>query len=358
MENKLDKYDIIIKYLSNEDISEQEKTNFSTWINENDENLYEFREIRNCWIQSNSINAESETENALKTFYKKIDSAGSIKSTNLAINWFYKAAVIVLLLTSGFFMYLYLSNTQSELPERYTDNYNTVEVPVGEKGKVTLSDGTKIWLNSDSKLKYTASFTDTREVELEGEAYFDVAENKVIPFFVKTSTITVRVTGTEFNIKSYPDEGIIRTTLVKGSVEILKNSESDQTPEIKLLPNETATYNKFSNTFHVDRISTNDITENKKIKVQKIKTIEPTVETITSWKNNELVFDNETLEEMVTKMERWYGIEITLKTEPTDERYSGKFVYNESIDQVLHILSKTTPIHYNIEKNHVIIRSK
>jgi ferric-dicitrate binding protein FerR (iron transport regulator) len=357
MEYKLDKYDIIIKYLTG-NLSDPEIKQLSIWINENSLHLNEFREIRDFWIHSNVINSENETEDALQSFHDKIKFAETGKSRRLPMNWLYKAAVIILLFTSAFFVYMYLTNTQPAVFDVYAENYNTVEIPVGEKGQITLSDGTKVWLNSDSKLKYPAKFEDTRVVELIGEAYFNVVKNQDVPFYVKTSTITVRVTGTEFNIKSYPGEGIIKTTLVEGSVEILKNSESNQIPQVKLLPNETATYNKLSNTFHVDRVSTNQMTENKKIKVQKIQTIEPTVETITSWRQNELVFNNETLEEMVTKMERWYGVEITLKTEPTDERYSGKFVYNESIDQVLHVLSKTTPIEYNIEKNRVFIRLK
>lgn len=358
MEKELDKYEIIIKYLTGS-ITDKELSGLSSWINESGENWKEFREIRNYWIHSNVFNKETETEQALHSLNHKIEAVNSKNRRIHNFQWIYKAAAILLLFTSSFFIYMYFSKNSAVSNEMTNSNWNFVEIPLGEKGQVTLSDGTKIWLNSDSKLKYPAAFTDNREVELVGEAYFDVAENKNNPFFVKTSTITIKVTGTEFNIKDYPDEGIIKTTLIEGSVEILDNKNMNHSSQIMLRANEIATFNKFNKTFRVDQISKKKSTENnQRIETHKLQTIEPTVESIISWKKNQLVFDNETLEEMVTKMERWYGVEITLKTEPTDERYSGKFVYNESIDQVLHVLSRTTPIDYNIEKNHVIIRSK
>ena len=357
MEKEFDKYEIITKYLTG-GITDQELARLSSWMNQSGEHLKDFREIRNHWIQSNVFNKDKETDRALHSLNHKIES-GNFKNKKIHnFQWIYKAAAILLLFTSSFFVYMYFSNDSTVTNEMANLNWNLVEIPLGEKGQITLSDGTKIWLNSDSKLKYPAAFSDNREVELVGEAYFDVAEKKENPFFVKTSNITVKVTGTEFNIKSYPEEGIVKTTLVEGSVEILDNENLNSSSQIMLRPNETATFNKFNKTFRVDRISKKNTAANHVIETQKLQKIEPTIETITSWKNNELVFDNETLEEMVKKMERWYGVDIMLDIEASDERYSGKFVYNESIDQVLHVLSRTTPIDYKIERNHVTIRSK
>src|SRR4030042_4196381 len=129
------------------------------------------------------------------------------------------------------------SNKQTEMV------YNEVFVPLGARSQVTLSDGTKVWLNAGSKLKYPMNFSEaSREVNLEGEAYFDVVRMKDKLFIVKTSDINIKVYGTKFNVKSYPEENIIQTTLVEGSlsVEPLWNREGKE--PVYLKPNQSITY--------------------------------------------------------------------------------------------------------------------
>lgn len=354
MESSFDSYSLIVKYLKKE-INDKDLFSLNEWLKADVKNLNEFHEIKDSWIFSNSSD-DNEVEEALERFNKKVEP--SIKITKKQNgHWFYKVASIALLLISSFFIYLYLnSNYKDNQPTVSTSQMNTVEIPIGEKGQVTLSDGTKVWLNSGSKLTYPPLFTESREVTFEGEAYFDVATNKQIPFYVRTADITVKVTGTEFNIKSYPEEETVTTTLIEGIVEILDNDKG--VSQVSLKPNEVATFNKEKRSFVLEEIKKEQALSGQKINTKKIHEITPSVESITSWKENHLVFENETLQEMVKKMERWFGVNFILNMEESNERYSGKFVYNESIEQVLYVLSRTTPIKYKIEKNNVTINPK
>ena len=357
MENKFDSYNLIIKYLTKE-IGDDELSGLNEWLKSDEKNLNEFNEIKDTWIFSHSSDDNKEVEKALERFNKRVEPSIKLSKKQNA-HWFYKVASIILLLISSSFIYLYLNNKSNYKDNQLafsTSKMNVVEIPIGEKGQVTLSDGTKIWLNSGSKLAYPSSFNENREVTFEGEAYFDVATNKQIPFYVKTADITVKVTGTEFNIKSYPEEETVTTTLVEGIVEILDNNKGIS--QVSLKPNEVATFNKSKRSFVLEEVQKEQTLNKQKIDAKEIQKIISSVESITSWKENHLVFENETLQEMVKKMERWFGVNFILNVEKSNERYSGKFVYNESIEQVLYVLSRTTPIKYKIEKNNVTINSK
>ncbi len=243
--------------------------------------------------------------------------------------------------------------------------YHEVIVPSGEKSQVHLSDGTRIWLNSESKLRYLASYKKTeRHVFLEGEAYFDVSKQKGSHFTVFTQQIKVEALGTIFNIKSYPGEQTIETTLVEGIIKVESNVEKNKFSQIILKPNERFVYSKTT------RIDVGPVTENKEGKDVKsgLQSIEPlqqitvskvNTENITCWKDYLLVFDNETLEEMAVKMSRWYKLKVDiLDADLKKQRYTGKFVNNETIYQVLEAINLTTPIEYTVVDDQVNIYIK
>jgi ferric-dicitrate binding protein FerR (iron transport regulator) len=243
--------------------------------------------------------------------------------------------------------------------------YHEIIVPAGEKSQVHLSDGTKIWLNSESRLRYRSDYRKSeRSVFLEGEGYFNVVKQKGSPFIVYTQNIRVDALGTIFDIKSYPDDPTIETTLVEGIIKIEDNGKKNKFSQIILQPNEKFVYNKANKT----AVSPVAETKEKKDVKSRIQYIEPVpqitvnkvnTENITCWKDYLLVFDNETLEEMAVKMSRWYKLKVNiLDDELKKQRYTGKFVNNETIYQVLKAINLTTPIEYTLTDNQIYISRK
>lgn len=253
--------------------------------------------------------------------------------------------------------YLYDLNKSRPLSPS-NEKYVTVTIPYGSKSDIELPDGSRVTLNSGSYLKYPASFgANTRNVEFEGEAYFDIFKDKNVPFIVSTSDIHIKVLGTTFNVKSYPEDKSIETTLVTGAIEIFNEKNKKRpTKHIYLEPNQKISIPK-------KHASSNTKIDSLPPKPAKAATVEPTaiLETnintahYTAWKDNKLVFDNERFSELMVKMERWYDVVIKVHSpEISQERFSGKFE-KETLQQSLEALALIAPIRYTIDKKRVDI---
>ncbi|SFW24774.1 FecR family protein [Sinomicrobium oceani] len=200
-----------------------------------------------------------------------------------------------------------------------------------EQKEFKLADGSTIFLNSESSLEISPQFNkDTRTVKLHGEAFFDVARNEAVPFIVETANgVQVRVLGTSFNVRSYPETETIETTLVSGKVEIYDYDNPD--PAAILAPKQKAVFRK----------------KQKDIRVEKVVT-----DVITSWKEGILTFDNTPLNSVIKDIERWYGITVHIEDpDLEDYTFSGKFRKQYDIIQVMDILQTSSPIHYDYDKN-------
>jgi transmembrane sensor len=221
--------------------------------------------------------------------------------------------------------------------------YNEIIVPLGEKAQIILSDGSHVWINSASKLRYPVMFGETsRDVTLEGEAFFDVVKKHGQTFVVNTRDVKVNVLGTAFNVKCYPGDEKTQTIVVRGEVKV-EDIYGDQKAVI-IKPNEMAT---LQNRIVPDQATShlNPITVRK---------VDP--ESLVSWKDQLLVFNGESFEDLAIKMERWFNVRIKIDDmELNTERYSGKFVHNETVYQVLEAIKITTPIVYKVEKDTIII---
>lgn len=238
----------------------------------------------------------------------------------------------------------------------YLTKNNEVAVSYGSKSKIKLPDGTEVNLNSGSKISYPAIFTEKkREVFLEGEAYFEVNADSSRPFYVKTSDITIRVVGTVFNIKSYPESNTIETTLLSGKLELSDNKSNSKNKSIVLDENQKAVFIKDLNKLSVD--------DRHEIKQKSLPTIFPAVtlqekddtEEETAWKDNRLVFNNKKFRELTILLERWYDVKIFILTDHLkEERFTGTFE-NETIEQVIEALMITEPFKYDITKNNIKI---
>ena len=265
------------------------------------------------------------------------------------------AAILII----GFMLSWFLRNLYSNHESQHELALNEISIPLGSKSKITLSDGTQVWLNSGSTMKYPGRFKESkRDIFLEGEAYFDVIHDETRPFYVNTSEIHIKVLGTQFNVKSYPDENTVETTLVSGSIEIESRQEGQkQKKQLRLSPNQKATFLKSTS-----QLTLQDIPNPEKQKSEPIGTIEIdnqiNTEIITSWKDNKLVFNRERFENIATRLERWYNVQIILEDNIVKNfRYTGTFE-NETLEQALNALSIASPFEYKIDKNTIIINSK
>jgi len=207
--------------------------------------------------------------------------------------------------------------------------YNTIEAPAGGKWSLTLPDGTQVWLNSSSSITYPTQFSATeRKVKIKGEAFFDVAHNKKAPFIVSSGQQLIRVLGTEFNVEAYEEDAVAKTTLLKGAVAIESGNKT-----VKLVPGEQAKWN------------------GKEIVKEVVDT-----EAAIAWKEGYFKF-NENIESILTKISRWYNVEIIYlsKPDPTTT-FSGKIARDRNLNSVLKMLEYDGNIHFQIQGRRVIVK--
>lgn len=219
---------------------------------------------------------------------------------------------------------------------RYFDDekevFNEIVVPRGGEYKIILSDGSHVWLNSETKLKYPVKFTkDTRNVYLEGEAFFEVARDSRKPFFVHLENeAEVRVLGTAFNVRSYSDEDIMETVLEKGSIE-MQFAEQD----VLLTPSFKVEYHK----------------KTKEISEKKVDT-----ELYTAWKDGRYVFYNESLENILHKLSRWYDIDVVFKDEAVKKMaFNGNVRKYENVNVLLDALQASGGVRFEISGKKVMV---
>jgi hypothetical protein len=205
---------------------------------------------------------------------------------------------------------------------------NLLNVPKGGQFQITLSDGTKVWLNSNSSLKYPSAFSASeRRVELSGEAYFEVSKNKQKPFIVETSLQKVEVLGTKFNINAYDDESSTQTSLAEGSVRVsCKNNTT------LLKPGQQSTLT------------------DQHIAVRSIN-----LDQVLDWKNGDFNFSNNNLKEIMRKISRWYNIEVIFEGPISQETYVAQISRKKRLNDVLRALQLSGSIKYNIRNNKLYI---
>jgi ferric-dicitrate binding protein FerR (iron transport regulator) len=234
-----------------------------------------------------------------------------------------------------------------------------IEVPYGSKSRVVLPDGSSVNLNSGSDLMYSSLSFDSisRSVSLIGEGFFTITKDIERPFYVNTRGIKLKVLGTTFNVKAYPDDNTEEATLVSGKVEIFASSDKTESGKpIVLKPNQIAIFDKSKNNFEsINKThSTNVQIVPAKLKTINSQTFLKTEQTI-SWKENRLIFDNEQFSSLIVKIERWYDVKIVVNyPELNSARFTGKFD-RETLEQVLKALATVTPFNYNIKQNLITI---
>ena len=210
-------------------------------------------------------------------------------------------------------------------------SYNQIIVPAGERFLVQLSDGTKVWINSESALRYPAYFgKNIREVEARGNVYFEVAKDSTRPFVVASRELTTEVLGTRFEVNTYGDRDEVSATLVEGSVRVGVGSRF-----VVIKPNQQFTFNTKSGTIEV-----NEVDAARKV----------------MWKDGILVIDNEAFRDVVWKLERWYGVSIVNETGLVfTQSFSGEFD-REDIHMAIESLCTNLNITYTMDKDRIILK--
>ncbi|HEY8917192.1 MAG TPA: FecR domain-containing protein [Chitinophaga sp.] len=254
-----------------------------------------------------------------------------------------------------FFAWLYVKQFRSQPAVPLVSRIETIAKP-GAKSRLLLPDGSVVWLNSGSRISYPANFTDSlREVELEGEAYFDVAKNSGHPFMVHTRDIIIKVLGTAFNVKCYPEDNKTEATLVRGLVQVSKTGDGPQ-EALLLHPHEKLVVSRAPESVDANTspASISAVPDNMIVKHLK-ESAADTAMVETAWVYNKLVFDGEDFPEIAAEMERWYNVKITIH-DPAVARYRfhAKFE-NETITEVLSALQLSLPFTFKINNNEVNI---
>jgi len=206
---------------------------------------------------------------------------------------------------------------------------NTLIVPVGGIYAVILSDGTKVWLNSKSSLKYPVLFSGTtRDVTLEGEAYFEVSKNPHSPFTVKTKSGNVTVLGTHFNVSAYQEDKNFETTLAEGKVKVSEITKAEEKETLVLKPGQQA-----------------------RVRNEAVRVVEVDPFVYSAWKDGKFYFENENLKNILTKMVRWYNFNVRFEQKSLEQiKFTGIVLKDQPIDQFLDIISKTSNVKYKITK--------
>ncbi len=319
---------LIIRELKGE-VSTEESQIIDKWIKESPENQKLYNELWSAF-QLTSPDVElfiPDKEIAWANISNKISVPLKRRSLIIQLSSIAAAAVIFFLI--GFAIRY---STTEKLPSSFLNQYSTVVVPEGQKSMIILPDGSQVWLNSGTVLKYKSSFnSQIREVEITGEGYFEVTKDNSRKFRVNTGKVSVEVYGTAFNIRNYKEDKKLEVTVERGRVGLVKegNKLTELTKGGQALINEGSDEMLLSNV---------------------------KVDVVTAWRNNELIFNATPLEELTKYLERWYGVNITIE-EKMKKKHNYTFkVKTESLRELLELLKVITPLQYKIDGKNVTIR--
>lgn len=316
----------LIGFIKGDISSELETVEILDWIESSPENQKRYTQLKNLWV----ITGLDYPDQLAIPAFPFAKNKHVLIPKNILESFLKYAAVFILAFVLGS-LSLYFIN-RSERNELFS-LYNTIDVPYGERTQIFLYDGTKVWLNSGTKFRYPVAFSrNTRDVFIEGEAYFDVAKDVDHPFVVSSGQLKIQVLGTRFNVCAYPEDNEFSTTLDEGSVNSINTTTGKS---VKMNPGEQVILNRETN---------------------QMKRLSVDTELYTSWKENLLKFEDATFEEVIKKMERWYDVKITVDPAiDTKERYTMT-IKTESLREMLQLVSKTTKIKYEIRENTVVIK--
>lgn len=318
--------EILIRFFNHQCTAEEIKR-IDEWLESDPDNARYLFEMERVWSLKNVIHyaGNSEKEIAYGRLTAHINPKKRVHRYSLFMRY---AAIFVLLV--AFSVYLYLT-----APWQNSSGFNLIEVPRGELVSITLSDGTKVWLNADTRFSYPDRFgSRNREVILDGEAYFEVSPNKKKPFIINSERINVEVLGTEFNIRAHKDEDA-EVSLKTGKIQVTE--VNDMHNKVLMSPNQQMRY-----------------TRDGKMALSYMD-----MSSVDSWRNGGIAFISQPLSSIIKTLERKYKVTITLDdTSMADEIFTCRARSGATLPQVLNLLKETKRIHYIYRDNNNVIITK
>jgi transmembrane sensor len=329
----------LIRYILGELPEEQTKA-IDDLISSNAEVARQYYSLKDAWEKSGIIFdiQQLDVDREWEEFSQKIrkPKCRTVVPRNLSVDFIIKFSIAasLLLLLGLTFLFTFHSSTKQSGTNLSDEKRTEFSVQKGQKGFFILTDGTKVWLNSQSKISYSSSYDSiSRDIILVGEAYFEVVHNPSKPFHVITKDITVEVLGTTFNISAYPDEKRTEAALLSGKLSLVNNAGNKK---VYLKPNEAASVFTESTDIHKEIFST---------------------DVYSLWRNGEYVFVNEPIENVLTKLERNFNKEFVFDKKIIEgKRLTAHFKKGESLSKILHITGNALEIKFiqNKDRIHVI----
>ncbi len=320
MDNKVPVYQIIRNIATK---GKEYEAEIRDWLNETDENKKIYQDLLNIWQVTGTFpdRFSPDRPEAWKKVRKQIHAQKQIRFLYRRVAQIAAAIVVVLL---SMWLGTELENWEQPV-------YSEIISPAGQKTRVILPDSSAVMLNGDSRIRYNHDFSrHNRIVELQGEGYFDVRQDLSRQFIVQTSGLSIKVYGTSFDVKAYSDDQAVEIGLKSGLVGIDHNEKE----VARLVPGQMAIFNKDERKFDIRKMD---------------------MDVVSAWTRDELVFEENSLEEIVKCMERWYGVNIEVAPELYDgERYTFK-VKTESLRELMELINMIKPVKYTIEGKHVMI---
>ena len=328
--------DIANRFLAEKECSIQELTEFKRWLSDPKTQTEVESWIAQNWATSAEIDSNTLIETVFTQIqeYQKEHQMKSRFSVARILKVYQKIAAFLLIPIIGVGVLYWVSQSNQS-----ADQYTETIAPRGQKSQIVLADGTKVWLNSDTKIRYPGNFSkNQRDVYLDGEAFFEVSKNERQPFVVHTSGVNVKVLGTKFNVKAYSDENQIETSLFEGRVNLLMTNTSDKTIEKEVKPGQSFVYSKTDRQFVLNRFPKDEIN---------------------GWKKNQLIFKDDTFSNLVRKIERWYDVKVMYDEKQfNDRRLTVELYEGERLDRLMEIISLALSVNYEYEKGEVVLTPK
>jgi len=329
LENREKKISRIIAKSFKGALSTKEQVLLDQWISVSEENKIKFKVYEKLWkssgelVLSNSIDVEA----SLLETKKRIPDFRIRKKPSF---YYFKVAAVFILTMGLGFLFNYLLGANDFIDGTSETVYQEVRASYGTRTKLLLADGSTVWLNSGSTLRFPVNFdkVEERVVELNGEGYFDVTKNESKPFIVNTAGLDVKVYGTSFNVSAYDEYDSMEVALVEGKVSLVKGEKGSRKEYMVLNPNDVVEC---------------DISEKRLSRISDAK-----ISRYMAWKDGKIVFYGDPIEKVVSKLEKWYNVDFEISDKALQNyRFTATF-NDESLEQVLKLLSLSSPMEYKI----------
>jgi transmembrane sensor len=342
------------------DATEEDNDELNLWLQQHPGLMQQYDLLHQLWSVNKPAQEEPATGDKINRILQLAAAEPAAPAVTRISKWHkvYWAAAIVTTLSLGAWLLVIWTKKQQALAA------NEVVAPKGSKTRTILPDGSTVWLNAGSRIVYANFSGPVREITLEGEAYFDVVAaispvtHQKKPFIVHAGAIDIKVLGTAFNVKSYPEEKTIETTLLRGLVQITRKGDKNGAP-VYLHPNEKIVLPAGNADAPVYKEPV--ITASSQPSTQRIIRIDSTVQENehieTAWVYNRLEFRGDNFEQLALKLERWYNIRIHFEDKAARQLVFNGSLQNETVEQAFTALKTAVPFNVSINNNEIFIKS-